>query len=89
LFDNNLQDKVDIIQIPKTVRTSPKTENYCGAGKHMACIAPDGNIYACNRFFTMQNKMPMGWLVSGKYKPNFKFPMQEDRKPIQSPSKQM
>lgn len=72
LFDNDLQDKVNIFQINNKgleMRdygkfSTPKTQNHCGTCTHMQCIGFDGLVYGCNRFCTMKDPIPIGHLLA-------------------------
>lgn len=74
LFDNNLEDKINIFQINNKdldmknyiADTGPKDQNHCGTCTHMRCIGFDDKIYGCNRFCTMKKEMPIGTLRDEK-----------------------
>lgn len=70
LFDNELEDKVHVFQINNSdidlLKYNPnsgtKDKNYCGACTHMLCLGMDNEIYGCQRFCTMSNPIPIGYL---------------------------
>ncbi|MCQ4763498.1 radical SAM protein [Cloacibacillus evryensis] len=74
LFENGLEDKVHIFQINNSqldmrcykAKSGPKEQNHCGTCTHMRCIGFDGLIYGCNRFCTMADPIPIGYVKEGK-----------------------
>ena len=69
LFDHDLEEKVHIFQINNDQLDMhtynpfyKKTQNHCGTCTYMRCLGFDGLVYGCNRFCTMQNPIPLGYL---------------------------
>ena len=74
LFDHDLQDKVHVFQINNNqidmryynAKMGAKNQNHCGTCTHMRCIGFDGKVYGCNRFCTMADPIPIGYVKDGK-----------------------
>ena len=72
LYDNNLWDKIkyrqlDFMTTPEQIlhyhpEHMRKTKNWCGACDGMTCIGFNKQVYGCQRFCTMDNPKPIGYL---------------------------
>lgn len=70
LFENDLENSVNIFQINSkdidmlhyVAEMGSKEQNHCGTCKYMMCIGFDNKVYGCNRFCTMPNDIPVGYV---------------------------
>ena len=73
LFEKKLQNTVHIFQINNAdldmrhyKAEGRKAQNHCGTCTHMRTIGFDGLVYGCNRFCSMKNPIPIGYMDGKK-----------------------